>query len=92
MKAIGEAAGGSINDVLLAACSAALRRYLGEIDKLPKKSLICSIPVALPRDADAPRNAISFANVKMGTDVADVRERFDLIRRSSAAGASTSSR
>jgi WS/DGAT/MGAT family acyltransferase len=87
MKAIGEAAGGSINDVLLAACSGALRRYLGEIDKLPKKSLICSIPVALPRDADGTGgNAISFANVKMGTDVADVRERFDLIKRSSAAG------
>ncbi len=87
MKAIGEAAGGSINDVLLAACSAALRRYLGEIDKLPRRSLICSIPVALPREADGTGgNAISFANVKMGTDVADVRERFELIRRSSAAG------
>jgi len=87
MKAIGEAAGGSINDVLLAACSGAMRRYLAEIDKLPKKSLICSIPVALPRDANqAGGNAISFANVKMGTDVADVRERFDVIRRSSAAG------
>ena len=87
MKAIGEAAGGSINDVLLAACSSALRRYLGEIDKLPRKSLICSIPVALPREADGRGgNAISFANVKIGTDVADVRERFELIRRSSAAG------
>jgi diacylglycerol O-acyltransferase / wax synthase len=87
MKAIGEAAGGSINDVLLAACSGAMRRYLAELDKLPKKTLICSIPVALPRDADqAGGNAISFANVKMGTDIADVRERFDAIRRSSAAG------
>jgi diacylglycerol O-acyltransferase / wax synthase len=87
MKAIGEAAGGSINDVLLAACSGAMRRYLAELGKLPKKTLICSIPVALPRDADqAGGNAISFANVKMGTDIADVRERFDAIRRSSAAG------
>jgi WS/DGAT/MGAT family acyltransferase len=87
MKAIGEAAGGSINDVLLAACSAALRRYLAEIDKLPRKSLICSIPVALPREADGTGgNAISFANVRMGTDIADVRERFEAIRRSSAAG------
>jgi len=51
MKAIGEAAGGSINDVLLAACSGALRRYLAEIGKLPRKSLVASIPVALPRDA-----------------------------------------
>ena len=87
MKAIGEAAGGSVNDVLLAACSGALRRYLAELDELPRKSLIASIPVALPRDAEqAGGNAISFANVRLGTDVEDVRERFDVIRRSSAAG------
>jgi WS/DGAT/MGAT family acyltransferase len=87
MKAIGEAAGGSINDVLLAACSSALRRYLGEIDKLPRRSLVASIPVALPRDTTAAGgNAISFANVRLGTDVDDVRERFEIIRRSSVAG------
>jgi WS/DGAT/MGAT family acyltransferase len=87
MKAIGEAAGGSVNDVLLAACSGALRRYLAELDALPRKSLIASVPVALPRDAgQAGGNAISFANVRLGTDVEDVRERFDLIKRSSVAG------
>ena len=90
MKAIGAAAGGgSVNEVLLAACSAALRRYLQEADALPEKSLIASIPIGLPRDTTRPGgggNAISFANVKLGTDVDDVRERFDLIRRSSAAG------
>jgi WS/DGAT/MGAT family acyltransferase len=87
MKAIGEAAGGSVNDVLLAACSGALRRYLAELDALPRKSLIASIPVALPRDAgQAGGNAISFANVRLGTDVEDVRERFELIKRSSVAG------
>jgi WS/DGAT/MGAT family acyltransferase len=87
MKAIGEAAGGSVNDVLLAACGAALRRYLLELDKLPRKSLIVSIPVALPRDtSQAGGNAISFANVRLGTDLEDVRERFEVIRRSSAAG------
>ena len=86
MKAIGEAAGGSINDVLLAACSGALRRYLAEIGKLPRKSLVASIPVALPRDATETGNAISFANVRLGTDIEDVRERFEVIRRSSVAG------
>ena len=40
--------------LLLAACSAALRRYLREIDKLPTKSLICAIPVALQRDPHGP--------------------------------------
>jgi len=87
MKAIGEAAGGSVNDVLLAACSGALRRYLKEIDKLPVKSLIASIPIALPRDTtQAGGNAISFANVRLATDIEDLRERFDAIRRSSTAG------
>ena len=89
MRAIGEAAGGSVNDVLLAACSAALRRYLQEADALPTRSLIGSIPVALPRDTTQPGgggNAISFANVKLGTDIDDVCARFEAIRRSSIAG------
>jgi WS/DGAT/MGAT family acyltransferase len=87
MKAIGVAAGGSLNDVLLAACSGAMRRYLLEVEQLPRKSLVASIPVALPRDADqAGGNSISFANVLLGTDIEDVRERFDVIRRSSAVG------
>ncbi|HWJ07562.1 MAG TPA: wax ester/triacylglycerol synthase family O-acyltransferase [Steroidobacteraceae bacterium] len=89
MRAIGEAAGGSVNDVLLAACSAALRRYLQEADALPARSLIASVPVALPRDTTQPGgggNAISFANVKLGTDIDDVRARFEAIRRSSIAG------
>ncbi len=89
LKAIGEAAGGSVNDVLLAACSAALRRYLIEMDALPARTLIASIPVALPRDTSQPGgggNAISFANVRLGTDVDDVRARFETIRRSSTVG------
>jgi WS/DGAT/MGAT family acyltransferase len=89
MKAIGEAAGGSVNDVLLAACGGALRRFLDELGELPRRSLIASIPVALPRDTNEPGgggNAISFANVKLGTDIADVRERFEIIHRSSTVG------
>jgi diacylglycerol O-acyltransferase / wax synthase len=87
MKAIGEAAGGSINDVLLAACGQALRRYLLEFGELPGRSLVASVPVALPREeGEAGGNAISFANVKLGTDLEDVRERFEMIRRSSVAG------
>lgn len=87
LKAVGEAAGGSVNDVLLAACSGGLRRYLDELGKLPRRSLVSSIPVALPRDtSEAGGNAISFANVRLATDIDDVRERFDAIRRSSAAG------
>jgi diacylglycerol O-acyltransferase len=89
MKAIGEAAGGSVNDVLLAACSGAIRRYLQDMGELPKRSLIASVPVALPRDttqSGGGGNAVSFANVKLATDVPDVRSRFEIIRRSSTVG------
>ncbi len=87
MKAIGEAAGGSINDVLLAACGQALRRYLLEFGQLPDRSLVASVPVAIQKDdGEAGGNAISFANVKLGTELDDVRERFELVRRSSVAG------
>jgi diacylglycerol O-acyltransferase / wax synthase len=89
IKAIGELAGGSVNDVLLAACSAAIRRYLQDMDALPQTSLIASVPVALPRDPDQAGgggNAVSFANVKLGTELEDVRARFELIRRSSTVG------
>lgn len=87
MKSIGEAAGGSINDVLLAACGQALRRYLLEFGELPQRSLVASVPVAIQKDdEEAGGNAISFANVRLGTDLDDVRERFALIRRSSVAG------
>jgi diacylglycerol O-acyltransferase len=43
----------------------------------------------LPRDTSQSGgggNAVSFANVKLGTDVADVRARFEVIRRSSTVG------
>jgi diacylglycerol O-acyltransferase len=87
MKAIGAAAGGSINDVLLAACGQALRRYLLEFGELPSRSLVASVPVALAGEQGvAGGNAISFANVKLGTDLTDIRERFELVRRSSTAG------
>jgi diacylglycerol O-acyltransferase len=87
VKAIGRAAGGTVNDVVLAACSAALRRYLAELGRLPEQTLIASVPVALAREAaDASGNAVTALAMRLGTDVADVRERFEVIRRSSEAG------
>jgi WS/DGAT/MGAT family acyltransferase len=87
IKAIGRAAGGTINDVVLAACSGALRRYLDEQDALPARSLIAAVPMALHHDAGAASgNAVTSLNTRLGTDISDVRERFELIRRTSEAG------
>jgi WS/DGAT/MGAT family acyltransferase len=87
VRTIARAAGGTINDVVLAACGGALRHYLAELGNLPAESLVGSVPVALHRDAgDASGNAVTALATRLGTNVADVRERFEIIRRSSAAG------
>jgi diacylglycerol O-acyltransferase len=52
VKALAKRTGGTINDVLLAVCGSALRRYLLEQDALPRKSLIAGMPVSLKSGAD----------------------------------------
>jgi WS/DGAT/MGAT family acyltransferase len=87
IKAIGQAAGGTINDVVLAACSGALRRYLAEREALPEHTLIAAVPMALhPQEGAAAGNAVSCLIARLGTDIEDVRQRFETICRSSAAG------
>lgn len=87
LKAIGAVAGGTINDIVLAACSGALRRYLAERDALPEHTLIAAVPMALSHDAGAAAgNAVSALNARLGTDIEDVRQRFETICRSTAAG------
>ena len=73
--------------MVLAACSGALRRYLAERDALPEHSLIAAVPMALhPQDGAAAGNAVSCLNARLGTDIADVRQRFETICRSTVAG------
>ncbi len=87
IKAIGRAADGTVNDVVLAACSGALRRYLLERDALPAQSLITVVPMALHHEAGAAAgNAVTCLLARLGTDTDDVRERFATICRSTAAG------
>jgi WS/DGAT/MGAT family acyltransferase len=70
-------------------CSGALRRYLDEFDQLPDRSLIAAVPFALPHDeSEKTGNAVSGLNANLGTNIADVRKRFDAIRRSTEAGKS----
>jgi WS/DGAT/MGAT family acyltransferase len=45
-------AGGTVNDVVLAICSGALRRYLKSIDELPENTLVSMCPISV-RDPNA---------------------------------------
>ncbi|MGH8456425.1 MAG: WS/DGAT/MGAT family O-acyltransferase [Stenotrophobium sp.] len=81
IKAIGKATGTSVNDVLLAVCGRAIRRYLLDHNALPEKSLLASVPVALARENDKGGNAVAGFVVPIGTEISDDRERVARISR-----------
>jgi diacylglycerol O-acyltransferase / wax synthase len=47
LRAIGKATGTTLNDVVLAMCSGAVRSYLLELDALPEAPLVAMVPVGL---------------------------------------------
>jgi diacylglycerol O-acyltransferase len=54
------AAGGTINDVLVAVCGGALREYLQQQDALPKETLEAGIPISIKRPDQDVGNQVSF--------------------------------
>jgi WS/DGAT/MGAT family acyltransferase len=84
-KKLAELANCTLNDVVLAVCSGALRRYLQEINALPDRALIANLPVSVrPKDDHGAGNAISTMLVSLATDVPDIKMRLEVIRASTA--------
>lgn len=86
LRAIADAAGGTLNDVALAICGGGLRDYLLGLDALPDKSLIAMLPVNIrPKDDPGGGNAVGAILATLGTDIADARERMEAISASTQA-------
>ncbi len=68
IKAISKETGTTVNDVCLAICGGAIRRYLLEQDALPEKSLSASVPIGLARSDGKVGNAVAGFVCPMGTD------------------------
>jgi diacylglycerol O-acyltransferase / wax synthase len=80
LRRIGRAAGGTLNDVVLALCGAALRRLLGEFEELPDKPLIAMLPVNIrPKDDPGGGNAVGAILATLATDIEDPGERLAAI-------------
>ena len=91
LKAVGKATGTTINDVVLAMCSGAMRHYLLELNALPEQSLIAMVPVSLKLSeagvASAEGgNAVGEVMVKLGTQLADPGDRLEGISDSIKSG------
>lgn len=78
-KAAGKAHGATLNDVVLAMCSHALRRYLIELDALPDQPLIAGVPMSTRRDRSDSGNQLGFILANLGTHLADPAERLRTI-------------
>ena len=76
VKAVASKAGAKVNDVVLAMTSGMLRRYLLEIDSLPRRSLTSFVPVSSRAAGNNDtRNQVFGMVVPLATDVADPKER-----------------
>ena len=84
-KAIGKAAGATINDVTLAVLSGTLRRYLLANGALPDKPLIAMVPVSVRSEQDAGGgtqaggNQVAILLANLGTNLDDPLERVRLV-------------
>ena len=85
-KAIAKKSETKLNDVVMAICAGALRRYLLEKQSLPNEPLIAFVPVSLREAGNADfNNQVSGMLVGLATDVDNPNERLKAIHASSVA-------
>lgn len=72
----------TINDIVLAMCSSALRKYLQDLGELPSKPLIAMVPVSMRKDDSDSGNQVAMILANLGTHKADPILRLRTIQRS----------
>lgn len=87
IKAVAKAADITLNDVVLAMCSGALRRYLESQGEQPEHSLRALVPVSVRKKDDFDTSvAISYIVADLGTRHRDPVDRLEAIVESTRAG------
>jgi diacylglycerol O-acyltransferase len=79
-KAVAKAAGGKLNDVVLAISSGVVRRYLVERGALPSKSMTAAVPISLREEGNTDANNQVFGMIcSIATNVEDPKTRLETI-------------
>lgn len=86
IKALKNIMGTTMNDVMLAICAGALRRWLDEKGKLPARPLVAMVPISVRDDSDDMNNQISSMLVQLATNVEDPIERLEVIHENTVRG------
>jgi WS/DGAT/MGAT family acyltransferase len=81
VKTIKNMFGVKVNDVVMAICSGALRKYLSDRDELPDRSLIAAIPISVHDRSDDKEGTtkISIMFSSLASDIDDPAERLRYI-------------
>src|SRR5271163_875675 len=84
IKSVKRVAGVTLNDVVLAMCSGALRYYLLEHNALPDTPLVAMVPVSLrsEEEADTGGNLVGAILCNLATDTDDPAQRLETVSES----------
>ena len=84
-KGLAKRVGVSLNDLVMAACAGALRRYMHELDVKLDKPMTAAIPVSL-REAgnEDPNNQVTMMLASLATDIKNPLERLKAIHASTS--------
>lgn len=83
VKRVKRAVGSTVNDVVLAVCTGALRRYLLQRDELPEQPLVATVPVSVAtRSTIRGANKVSAMWVALPCGEPDPRRRVEIIHES----------
>ena len=81
VKRLKNATGTTVNDVILAVCTGALRTFLVDGDELPDKPLVAVVPVSVRPDIDSPKgsNQVSSMFVQLPAHLDEPLDRLQAI-------------
>ena len=86
LKHVAKGNGVTLNDVVMAICSGALRHYLADLNCKPDQPLLAGVPVSLREEGNTDMNTqASMMRISLASHIADPLERLQAIRKASAA-------